>query len=261
MRRYLQKMSTSMDGEDAIVFCILDKETGVCGYTWFIESHRTSFYIKSTYKPLQTMKVSIHGPDPDHVGKQHFRFDFTTPEEARKAINAGGGWSPFGNPMPWYFTGRRVNKRTVQLARFSAERNMFRPGMQRGPDPTPKSKATLRALVGAPREGYVTHVDLCLSRVRPFWQNKEMKIRGRDAGMGPLVNDAGMYLTGVVSQRLEAENPDPFGDVSEGLPTDQLVRGVAAAVDTTGLLWTCEKMMPRAKLTAVAPPSPSGAPT
>jgi hypothetical protein len=43
---------------------------------------------------------------------------------------------------------------------------------------------------------------------------KEMKIRGRDAGMGPLVNDAGMYLTGVVSQRLEAENPDPFGDVS-----------------------------------------------
>ena len=118
MRRYLQKMSTSMDGEDAIVFCILDKETGVCGYTWFIESHRTSFYIKSTYKPLQTMQVSIHGPDPDHVGKQHFRFDFTTPEEARKAINAGGGWSPFGNPMPWYFTGRRVNKRTVQLARF-----------------------------------------------------------------------------------------------------------------------------------------------
>jgi hypothetical protein len=150
--RYFRWMSTSMDGEDAIVFCIMNRETGVCGYTWFIEPHRTSFYIKSIYRPLQTMKVSIHGPDPNHVGKQHFRFDFTSPREAQKAINAGGGWAPFGDPMPWYFTGRPVNKRTVHLARFSAERNMFRRGMQRGPDPESKSKATLNAVVGAPLE-------------------------------------------------------------------------------------------------------------
>jgi hypothetical protein len=239
-----------MDGEDAIVFCILDRETGVCGYTWFIESHRTSFYIKSTYRPLQTMKVSIHGPDANHIGRQHFRFDFTSPREAQRAINAGGGWAPFGDPMPWYFTGRPVNKRTVHLARFSAERSMFRRGMQRGPDPESKSKATLNAVVGAPLEGSVTHVDLYLSKVRPFWQNREMKIRADNAGMGPLVKDADMYLTAIIAQRGETENPDPFGDVSEGLPADQLVRGVATAVDDTSLLWMCEKMMPRAKLSA-----------
>jgi hypothetical protein len=219
-----------------------------------IESHRTSFYIKSTYTPLQTIKVSIHGPDPNHIGKQHFRVDFTRPQEVDKAIAAGGGWAPFGDPMPWYFTGRPVNRRTVHLARFSAERNMFRAGMQRGPVPTSKSKATFRAVVGAPQEGCVTHVDLYLSLVRPFWRNSEMAIRASDAGMGPLINDAGMYLTAIIAQRDETKNLDPFGNVSEGLPADQLVRGVATAIDTTGLLWMCEKMMARAKLATAAPP-------
>ena len=51
-----------MDGQEAIVFVIFDKQTGVCGFTWFIESHRTSFYIKSTFKPMQMTKISIHRP-------------------------------------------------------------------------------------------------------------------------------------------------------------------------------------------------------
>jgi hypothetical protein len=81
--------STNMDGQNAIVFFMNDRQTGVCGYTWYIESHRTSFYIKSTFKPMQMTKVSVHGPDPNHIGKQHFRLDFTGPDEARKAVNAG----------------------------------------------------------------------------------------------------------------------------------------------------------------------------
>jgi len=159
-----------MDGQGGIIFRIVDKETGVCGFTWYIESHRTSFYIKSTFKPLQTTKVSIHGPDPNHLGKQHFRLDFTKPDEARKAINAGGGWSQFADDLPLYFTGRPVNKRTVHLARFSAEWNMFRPGVQRGPDPEIKPKATLHAIAAAPPQEKVTHIDLYVSRVRPFWR-------------------------------------------------------------------------------------------
>jgi hypothetical protein len=245
-------MTASMDGQDAIVFCILDRETGVCGFTWFIQPHRTSFYIKSTFKPLQMTKISIHGPDPNHIGKQHFRLDFTRPDEAQKAVNAGGGWT--GEGLPLYFTGRPVNKRTVHIVRFSAEWNMFRPGMQRGPDPKPKQNATLNAFAAAPPEGFVTHIDLYLSRVRPFWRNEELKIRRNNAGMGPLINDAGMYLTAIISQWRETKEPDPFGDVSEGLPADQLIRGVAEKVDTTGLLWVCEKMMPKSNLTATAPP-------
>ena len=247
-------VSNSMDGEDAIVF-ILDRESGVCGYTWFIRAIWTSFYIKSTYKPMQMTKVSIHGPDPNHIGKQHFRLGFTKPQEARKAINAGGGWGAYGQPLPIEFEGRRVNKRTVHLARFSADWTMFRQGMQRGPDPPTKARATLHACLAAPPQGSVTHVDLYLSKVRPFWRNDELEIRRKNAGMGPLVNDAGMYLTATVSQRQATREPDPFGDVSEGLPDDQCIRGIAEAVDTTGLLWVCEKMIPRSKVEQALPPN------
>ena len=243
-----------MEGEDAIVFFIHDQETGVCGYTWFIEAHGTSFYIKSTYKPMQVTKVSIHGPDPNHIGNQHFRLDFTKPDEARGAVRAGGGWAAFGQPLPLKFSGRRINKRTVHLARFSAESNMFRRGMQRGPDPQVKSKATLHARIDAPPEGHVTHVDVYLSNVRPYWCNDELKLRRVNAGIGPLVNAAGMYLTAVISRRRAASEPDPFGDPSEGLPDDECIRGIAEGVDNTGLLWVCEKMLPKSKVEQVSPP-------
>lgn len=241
------------------MFCVMDKETGVCGFTWFVEAHSTSFYIKSTMKAMQTVKISIHGPDPNHIAKQHFRLDFTSPKEAQKAINAGGGWFS-DSGLPLYFKGRPVNKRTVHLARFSAEWNMFGPGMQRGPIPPVMSKATLHGKVDAPREGKVTHVDLYVSRIRPFWLNsKELEIRAAGAGMGPLVNDAGMFLTAIIFQNdVATAEPDPLGDVSEGLPADQLIRGVADAVDPTGLLWICEKMIPRSKLTAATPPPRKG---
>jgi hypothetical protein len=203
---------------------------------------------------MQMTKISIHGPDPNHIGKQHFRLDFTKPDEARKAINAGGGWSAVNQELPLYFTGRPVNKRTVHLARFSAESGMFRRGMQRGPDPHLNPKATLHATVAAPPEGSVTHVDLYLSKVRPFWRNDELNIRRRNAGMGPLLNDANMYLTAVISQWRADKEPDPFGDVGQGLPDEQCVRGIAEKIDTSGLLWVCEKMIPRAALEQMIPP-------
>lgn len=248
---------TSMDGQDSIVFCIIDKETGVCGYTWYIEAHRTSFYIKSTYKPMQMVKVSIHGPDtlPENVGKQHYRLGFTDPKQAEKAIRAGGGWGGFGQQLPLRFEGRPVNKRTVHLARFSAEWSMFRRGMQRGPDPDVKEKATLHAYVDAPSLGMVTHVDLYLSKVRPYWQNnREKLIRSRNAGFGPLVNEAGMYLTAVISQKSANKEPDPFGDPSKGVPHEDCIRGIAEGVDETGLLWICEKMIPKTSVHAINPP-------
>lgn len=247
----------AMDGHKAIVFFVADEETGVCSFTWFIEAHGTSFYVKSTMRAMQMVKVSVHGPDPKHIGKQHFRLDFTRPKEALKAINAGAGWAAYGSPLPLVFKGRSVNKRTVHLARFSFEENMFRRGMQRGPDPPVVVKATLHARIAAPPRGKVAHVDLYLSRVRPFWCNTdELEIRAANAGMGPLINDAGMYLTGIVRRRdVATAEPDPFGDVSDGLPADQLIRGAGATVDKTGLLWICEKLISRARLSAVPPPS------
>lgn len=84
--------TNNMDGQHAIEFFTLDRASKIAGYAWLIEWSTTSFYIKSTYKPMQLMKVSLHGPDPKHVGKQHFRLDLDHDGPARKAAAAGGSW-------------------------------------------------------------------------------------------------------------------------------------------------------------------------
>ena len=135
---------TAMDGQHAIVFAFVNKETQVCGYTWLIEWSTTSFYIKSQFPPLQSMKVSLHGPDPKHPGKQHLRFGFTSPDQVEKAVKAGGGWSIDGSDgPPFRFSGRSVNDYAAHIVRFSAEPDMFT-GVPSAPLPKGKQKATSR---------------------------------------------------------------------------------------------------------------------
>ena len=256
--------TSSMNGENAIDFFIHDRASNVAGYTTLVEWSTTSFYIKSTYKPMQLMKVSLHGPDPKHIGKQHFRLDFDHADPAGKAAAAGGAWvTTDGLQLPLYFPGRPVNKRTVHIVRFSAEWDMFVRGVPTAPTPSPKQKATLHARLEAPPQSKATHVDLFLSNVRPYWGN-ETRVRNSDAGMGPLVNSAGQYLTAIIYQQPVTDEPDPFGDVRKGSPLDQCVRGVASKVDPSGFLWMCEKMIPRSAFSSFSssspPPPPGGAP-
>lgn len=250
-----------MNGERAIVFFVHDRVSNVAGYTSLIEWSTSSFYVKSTYKPLQLMKVSLHGPDPKHIGKQHFRFDFDHSKPAGKAAAAGGSWvSTNGVQLPLYFPGRRVNKRTLHVVRFSAEGDLFAKGVPTAPMPTAQQKATLHARLEAPPLSKVSHVDLFLSNVRPYWGN-EAKVRSRDAGMGPLENSAGQYLTAINYQVSATKEPDPFGDVRNGVPLDECIRGIASAVDPSGFLWMSEKLMPRSQFSSASPPlPPRGAP-
>lgn len=237
--------STAMDRQDAIVFFVLNKETQTWGYSWLIEWSTTSFYIKSQFPPLQSMKVSLHGPDPNHPGKQHLRFDFAHPDQVEKAVKAGGGWSTdLSDGPPFNFSGRQVNDHAAHIVRFSSEWDMFSSGMPPAPGgPKHKQKATLHARVPAPPKGQVTHVDLYLSLGDPYWPN-EQQARDKNAGMGPISNDAGMNLTAVVTLRSITSEPDPHGDVRGAIPLDQCARGMGGAVDETGLLWLCEKMIP-----------------
>jgi hypothetical protein len=236
-----------MEGEDAILACIGNRSKRRFGYASFIEWHKTSFYIKSQYPPLQTTKVSIHGPDPrpQHVGKQHFRLDLDRDQAVKSALAAGGGWgSDPGFEPPLVFSGRSIHDDASHIVRFSAEWSMFVKNIPSAPTPKLDRRATLNTIVAAPPPGRVTHIDLYVSNQVPYWPD-EAKVRARNAGVGPIVNDANMYLTGVVSQEAVAYEPDPFGDLVGSTPLKDCVRGVAAGVDATGLLWLTEKMLPR----------------
>ena len=74
--------------------------------------------------------------------------------------------------------------------------------------------------------------------------------RAAEAGMGPITNAIGMHLTAVIVHRRVISQPDPWGDVRGDTPLDECSRGMAAAVDETGLLWLCEKLIPRTEFPA-----------
>lgn len=97
--------------------------------------------------------------------------------------------------------------------------------------------------LGHQRKTHVAHVDVYLSLGDPYWPN-EASALAASAGMGPITNAIGMNLTAVSVKRPVTLEPDPYGDVRGDTPLDQCVRGVAAVVDETSLLWLCEKVVP-----------------
>ena len=241
-----------MQQQHAIEFFFIARATSLWGYHWLIEWSTSSFYIKCLHPGMQTTKVSLHGPDPKHPGRQHLRFDLDHTDVLEKAKKAGGGWSSRSAPLPYYFTGRQVNDHAAHIVRFSGEWDTFikgapGPGNSRGP----RQKSTFRALVAAPPKDRVSHVDVYLSLGDPYWPD-EADVRATNAGMGPITNSIGMSLTAVSAQRRAAWQPDPFGNVRGDAPLDQCVRCVGAAVDETSLLWLCEKVVPRSEFDPTA---------
>lgn len=233
-----------MQQQHAIEFFFIAEASSLWGFHWLIEWSTSSFYVKCLHPAMQSAKVSLHGPDPKHPGKQHLRFDLDHADVLEKATKAGSHWSSGSGRLPFYFGGRQVNDHAAHIVRFSAEWNTFikgapGPGNSRGP----REKSTFRALVRAPERDHVSHVDLYLSTGDPYWPDEEAA-RAARAGMGPITNSIGMNLTAITVQRPVTLEPDPHGDLRSDTPLDQCTRGMAAAVDETGLLWLCEKLIP-----------------
>jgi hypothetical protein len=153
-----------MQQQHAIEFFFIAEASSLWGFHWLIEWSTSSFYVKCLHPAMQSAKVSLHGPDPKHPGKQHLRFDLDHADVLEKATKAGSHWSSGSDRLPFYFGGRQVNDHAAHIVRFSAEWNTFikgapGPGNSRGP----REKSTFRALVRAPERDHVSHVDLYLS--------------------------------------------------------------------------------------------------
>ena len=240
-----------MQQQHAIEFFFLAEATSLWGFHWLIEWSTSSFYVKCLHPGLQSAKVSLHGPDPKHPGKQHLRFDLDKPSVVQKAEKAGGRWSDRSDKLPYFFSGRQVSDHAAHIIRFSAEWDTFLkgapgPGNSRGP----RQKSTFKAVVPSPEKDHATtHVDVYLSFGDPYWPDEE-GARAAEAGMGPITNAIGMHLTAVIVHRRVISQPDPWGDVRGDTPLDECSRGMAAAVDETGLLWLCEKLIPRTEFPA-----------
>lgn len=226
--------------------------TAIDSWHWLIEFTTTSFYIKSMNRALQSMKVSLHGPDERHAGMEHFRFDVIRTSDmevhqraADRSARDGGRWLTDTIQLPHHFEGQQINDHVKLITRFSAGTDVFLAGAPpAGGSDWPKEKATMRGMVPVPARGHVTHVDIFLSDDgQPYWPNAD-HVRATRSGMGYIRNSLNWCLSAVVFDRPVGYLPDPCGDLRGGVPVNQCHRGLAAMVDETSLLWLCEKLIP-----------------
>jgi hypothetical protein len=126
-----------MQQQHAIEFFFLSEPTSLWGFHWLIEWSTSSFYIKCLHPGMQAAKISLHGPDPKHPGKQHLHFDLDKPDVVARAARAGARWASSSDPLPYHFCGRQVNDHAAHIVRFSAGWDTFikgapGPGNSRG---------------------------------------------------------------------------------------------------------------------------------
>jgi hypothetical protein len=250
--RYAQLMTgfgmaswPGMSQQHAIEFLAAENGTGIDGWHWLIEWSTTSFYIKSMNPALEQAKVSLHGPDPKHPGKQHFRYGLESDLKLiDKSKRAGGRWVTNVSQLPAYFSGRQVTDHAGHVIRYCVEREAFvGDAPPAGGSKRPKAKATFKAIVPVPREGRVTYVDIYLSFGEPHWPD-ETGARAAHSGIGLITNSAGIHLTVVVEDRTAATQPNPCGDTRGDIPANECFRGLATAIDESGVLWLCDKLIP-----------------
>jgi hypothetical protein len=239
-----------MDEHRAIEFFAATNDgTAIDSWHWLLEWTTTSFYVKSMNPAMQAAKVSIHGPDPRHPGKHHFRFDIerTNQDRAARAVKAGARWLTDPPTSRAEFTGQPVNDDAVLLVRFCMAHDAFMAGAPAaGGSDWPKEKATMKGIVPVPTEGRVTHIDAFLSyNGAPYWPDEEAT-RAARAGIGYMKNSLGWCLSVVGYNRPDTDENNPCRDFRGQTPVDRCFRGIAAVIDDEeGFLWLCETLVPR----------------
>jgi hypothetical protein len=233
-----------MDGENAFLFAVGDRARRKYGYTFIAEWSTESFYLKSNWPPMQATKVSIHGPNDEHPETYLYKADLEHDRVLERAQRAGGAFVA-AEELPIVFAGARVNETTEHVLRYAVGAEMFEAYVPSALTPTTRQKATASVLIPMPPAGKAALVDFYVSRGEPYWPTEDL-IRRSNAGLGPLTNSAGMHLTAVSRQVTAADYADPFGDLRGDAPMSQCIRGLGDRADDTGLLWICEKLLPRA---------------
>lgn len=178
------------------------------GFAWRVWPSRTSFYLKSRARGMGHLKLSIHGDDPRHPGHGGFKIGTDTEDQYQHALAVGEAASIRSGEWPLWFPGKVIGQGAQLVVRLRWTWD----ACTRLP-PAPSAGDLKRGATGVvvpppPRPGDAVDVDLIVTAGRPHWP-QERKARADNACLGPLRNDADLWLTGTVVQRLAAHYPPP----------------------------------------------------
>jgi len=218
---------------------------------WHFWAHRTSFYL--TNEDLGGLKVSLHGRDLRHPGKEHYRI-----EPIDNGVGLHGteriAFIPPRTGWPLRFKGQRTDQGDMVLrlrVTYAASHLASRP------TPVPPTPSSAKIAMPPHLNGWANDFELTFSQVPTGWypaNTHDDWITLSHAGTtvhigkkqpGFMINsDDGAVLRGNSRRRWTDWYPTPvqLRAFSEGTSKDAR-RAVAIDVDVDGLLWIVEQAM------------------
>jgi hypothetical protein len=242
---------------NAIYFCVGDRTRNVCGYTWKLWWHETTFYAKARGAPLAGIKLSLHGQDVRSgmtARRPGFKVDLD--RDALPTVKASNGTiALFDMSLPTWFAGMPVRKTgATHVLRFRTTWESFASDVPSAPIPGNVKAGNFAGIVPLPKPFAAVDLDVFVSKIGPYWP-QEKQTRRDNACLGPLRSKAGECLTARVVNRSVLTSPTP-PDLVNGLSAVDAadkVRGIGMQLDVHhGFLWIHERILSRSALAAAS---------
>ena len=180
------------------------------GNIWRITAKKTDFYLDPLGQAGTVAHLSVHGSDERFDGH---RFHVKVDRKVGAKAKDGGYFVEHRIPRRGFaFDGQRLATRAFRVARirwtWDLQRPRFRQAAVSGQAPEisdHQSGARLSDLL-SPNDAW--DIDLVVSYGQPHWPEPSGSLRD-NARLGPLPNDAGMWLTATSYHRSQKKYPTP----------------------------------------------------
>lgn len=183
------------------------------GNIWRITAKKTDFYLDPLGED-SAFHLSMHGPNDQH--NDGHRFHVKADRKAVAGARARGEFVLHSLPRKGYpIDGEELAPGVFRVARirwrWDLQRDRFRQAaINPGPWPEVSNGTSARKLSWELDPNEAADVDLVVSYNKPHWLGGERSLRD-NARLGPLRNDAGMWLTATSYRRPQTQYPTPEG--------------------------------------------------
>lgn len=245
--------STSVDDSEAvekqeIVLALSSENRFALGSIWRITAKKADFYIEAGKSPFA--HLSVHGPQK---GFTTHRFHMKIDRKVASAAKERGVFVAHDIPRKGYpFNGRRLTEQAFLVARirfsWQLQRLRYRQVATTEPLFEPKEHQQGIQLASDLKPNGVWDIDLVVSYDEPYWPHPWQTERDRSR-LGPLRNNAGMWLTGTsYHDRHGSRHQPPSSLIRPPHPGEQPILFLAGGPglnDPDDLFWLTETITGR----------------
>jgi len=221
------------------------------GNIWRITAKKTDFYLDPLGED-SAFHLSLHGPN-DENNNGH-RFHLKADRKAIAGARARGNFVLHSLPRKGYaIDGEELAPGIFRVARirwrWDLQRDRFRQAaINPGPWPDVSNGTSARKLSWKLEPNEAADIDLVISYGAPHWPGGEGSLRD-NARLGPLRNEAGMWLTATSYRRPQTKYPTPEG-LAPRLPSSDedpnRILGCGPSEESTrGMYWFVEAITSR----------------